>query len=378
MDDNNSLSIDATVLESPVRKIVQSDSAVVETWQCTSLPRGASFRKVLRLRGTARDSTSTKPWEVILKRFYKGDGEPKPSQAFYWKREPLLYASGLITSISQGPLVPRCLGITSRSDDELWLWLESISDDCNRRWTLPDFQLAARNLGQFNAIPFVQNTVPKQQWLSREMLRRWLRNISLLPEYLNEFPEHAVIRRALPYHLRDHVVRLLPLVEQLLRSLRDLPQTFCHLDGHKRNFMLRESADADLQVILLDWALAGLGALGQDISPLVTVSAFMFEAENIVLKDLDGAVFDAYLEGMKNVGWSGDVRKIRLGYCADTVLRFLNRARFVSGFVKHEADRFWWEEVTGRPLTEGLDQFADMLPYMVDIADETVKLIECI
>src|SRR5690349_5613543 len=63
MHDENRLSIDSTILELPVRKVLQNNSAVVETWRCNELRRGVHSRRVLRVSGTARASGNKNSWE---------------------------------------------------------------------------------------------------------------------------------------------------------------------------------------------------------------------------------------------------------------------------------------------------------------------------
>ncbi len=317
-------------------------------------------------------------WSAVLKIFHKADGEPDPSQVFYWKREPLLYTSGFFSYLSSHLRVPTCFGITIRSEEETWLWLEAIPDICKEQWAISDYQIAARCLGRLNELYLAQNIVPTQPWLAKQILRCWLRDIAALQTYLNDFPHHPFIRRALPRSSRNRIVKLLQFISKLLNALESQSQTFCHLDCHKRNFFLTEFSDGGLDVFLIDWELAGLGALGQDLSPLVTVSAFMFETGEISLEDLDAAAFEAYLQGLRDAGWKGDQRIVRLGYSADATLRFLNRTRFLLGFVRHENHRFWWETVVARSTEATLDRFSEMLPFMFNLADEAIHLLKIV
>ena len=72
----------------------------------------------------------------------------------------------------------------------------------------------------------------------------------------------------------------------------------------------------------VDWAYAGHGAVGEELVPLVVGSLFFFEAVGIAPRDLDAACFAGYVAGLREAGWAGDERLVRLGFTADAALRY--------------------------------------------------------
>ena len=84
-------------------------------------------------------------------------------------------------------------------------------------------------------------------------------------------------------------------------ALAQLPQTLCHTDAFRRNILHRKD-----DVVLLDWALASLGAPGEELVCLVAVSLYYegFSAE--YADQLDRTVFAGYIAGLRQAGWTGD------------------------------------------------------------------------
>src|SRR5438309_4827997 len=103
--------------------------------------------------------------------------------------------------------------------------------------------------------------------------------------------------------------------ERFLFLLESLPRTLCHLDVWPHNLIARGDEDT----VLLDWAFVGDGALGEDIGNLVPDSVFDLFLPAKLLPELDAAVFGSYVAGLRDAGWEGDERVVRLGMCASAV-----------------------------------------------------------
>jgi thiamine kinase-like enzyme len=120
-----------------------------------------------------------------------------------------------------------------------------------------------------------------------------------------------LIRKHFPAGLRDGLVRLHGRREALLGVMERLPRTVCHLDVWHRNLVRR----ADGEIAFLDWAFAGDGAVGEDIGNLILNWLVPYDE----LVELDRRLTGAYLSGLREAGWSGDERLVRIGICASAV-----------------------------------------------------------
>ena len=97
--------------------------------------------------------------------------------------------------------------------------------------------------------------------------------------------------------------------------LEALPRAGCHLDVWASNAARRP----DGTVALFDWSFSGDGARGEDIGNQVPDGVFdlFWPAERMA--ELETAVFGAYLDGLRQAGWDGDHREVRLAMTASCV-----------------------------------------------------------
>ena len=91
-----------------------------------------------------------------------------------------------------------------------------------------------------------------------------------------------------------------------------LPRAVCHLDVWPNNIIRRAAGE----IVLVDWAFTGDGALGEDIGNLVPDCVFDLLFAHDLLDELDERLTRAYLRGLRDAGWTGDERLVRLGICA--------------------------------------------------------------
>ena len=78
-------------------------------------------------------------------------------------------------------------------------------------------------------------------------------------------------------------------------------------------------ADGDDQTVVIDWAFVGRGPVGADLNPLVWMGIALGGVELDKAQALEEIVLEGYLEGLREAGWQGDPRQVRLGYTAASV-----------------------------------------------------------
>ena len=223
----------------------------------------------------------------------------------YWKREALAYETGLPGRL--GLDAPRLVGINERSD-EVELRIEHVDGRHAEELTPADLELAAGALGRTQGAA----ELPADAWLSRGYLRAhsdYPANWALLER--DAAWAQPLIRNHFPAGLREGLVRLHGRREALLGLMERLPRTVCHLDVWHRNLVRR----ADGEIAFLDWAFVGDGAVGEDIGNLILNWLVRYDE----LVELDRRLTAAYLSGLREAGWSGDQRLVRLGICASAV-----------------------------------------------------------
>ncbi|MEU9287704.1 hypothetical protein AB0D57_24115 [Streptomyces sp. NPDC048275] len=153
-------------------------------------------------------------------------------------------------------------------------------------------------------------------WLSRLFLRDYISTNTLGEDLLDNDDawQQPLVRDHFPDGLRRDMVRLRHDREWFLRIMESLPRVFSHLDQWPAN-VLSHGTDH----VLLDWAFAGDGALGEDLGNYLPDSVFDLFVPAARLPGYARAAYDAYLRGLRASGWRGDERLVRLGMCASAV-----------------------------------------------------------
>ena len=87
-------SVDAEPLREVVGAALGEPRAVLGRWEAACVQRNET-RTLYQLNGTAHVGAVEHPWWVALKLFKPMADQQDPTHIFYWKREALLYGSGL-------------------------------------------------------------------------------------------------------------------------------------------------------------------------------------------------------------------------------------------------------------------------------------------
>ena len=253
----------------------------------------------------------------------------------YWRREADAYLCEPLREGLQTAGLDMPHAEVEETDAGVVLWLEDVNGTPGTEFSLDDHVDVAVALGRWQA----QGPL-REAWASRRFLR----------EYSGSRPAHyglvdddaawqqPLITDCWPSGLRDGWRRLLANRETLLALMESLPHTRSHLDVWVSN-EIRRPAGA---VVLLDWAFAGDGAVGEDLGNHIPDAVFDLFWPADRLSELEETCFDAYLRGLREAGWRGVEREVRLGVVASCVKyawllpRLLERATATSHQAYHE------------------------------------------
>lgn len=268
---------------------------------------------VHRFSGT---TACDRAWSVILKVLYRRLGENQRSP-YYWKREYEVYRSGLLDDLPPDSFATPQIYALEDFDELCWIWMEDIAD-LKPGWTLDDYHAIARRLGRLNGAYLTSQMLPDYEWLSHA----W--HCAIVPGLAESFRNLErclgipLASKALPLQAKAQIRAIWRERANYIKALSALPKTLCHIDAFRRNILHRRG-----DVLLIDWALAGQAALGEDLVSLVAVSAYHEGLSYAECLQLDSAVFAGYLDGLRDAGWSGEGKLARLGYTCAMVLRGL-------------------------------------------------------
>jgi hypothetical protein len=372
--------IDRATLTPLVRIALNRETVEVMAWDYEQLHGGAgSGNAIYRFTGQGRDRGQEMSWSLILKTAYPEGDNTQLSAWNYYKREADAYQSGWLQNLPGGLAAPRCFGVAEHPDGACWIWLEDVADDIGSHWPLEHYGVVARHAGQLNGAYLVERSLPSWPWLSSGWLRHNTESCAPALPLLRDSLDHPVVRRWLPGEAGDSFFRLWAERGVYFDAIDRLPQTLCHLDLFRRNLFARRTADSGYESVAIDWAFAGRGAVGEEIVSLVLANFILFEVGLDKAQALEEIVFEGYLEGLRDVGWRGDPRQVRLGYAAAASLRyrFNETGRWLAVILDESLQAIFLDTV-GRPVGEVLDQVAQVGRLSDRLADEARELIDAL
>lgn len=130
--------------------------------------------------------------------------------------------------------------------------------------------------------------------------------------------------------------------------------------------------------LLLTGGGAGTAAVGVEIVRLVQMSLAFYAVEIDELSELDAMVYDGYLEGLRDAGWHGDPRIVRLGYAAETGIFVWGGGgvRGTCAVLPDERRHAWLEQLLGRSMEEQVARDARHYRFRLALAGEARELMD--
>ena len=308
--------------------------------------------------GPAVDST----WSVALKILTRPDQEQAADSVFYWQREALAFHSGLLAGFSADLVIPEHYAVWDRGT-QIWIWMEHVQETVAPEWDLPQYAQAAHQLGRFNGRYLTDTPLPTFPWLTTDLARQW--TMIFNTELAWEHP--AVCRFFSP--LRPRITALWEERDRFCRVLNGLPQVFSHFDFQRRNLLIRDD-----EVIVLDWALCGIGPVGGDLYALVGATCMVREWDAARLRELEQTVFPAYLAGIGETGGIVDPQQVRLAYTAWMAMYGLS-ALVIAQYTFLEAEQGFIRTGMRESPEELAASWAELCRYCLDLADEARTLM---
>jgi hypothetical protein len=152
------------------------------------------------------------------------------------------------------------------------------------------------------------------------------------------------------------------------------------MDAFRNNLFARRDARQGKSTVAIDWSYSGIGAVGEELAPLISIGAAGFGDDPLDPIALDEIAFKEYVNGLRDAGWRSDPGMARLGYAAAASLRYglmfaAGAARFRS---MDEDTRAQWERNRPPNFEQMMDAFADRERFLLDRADEAFELVRTV
>ncbi|MBI2502997.1 MAG: aminoglycoside phosphotransferase family protein [Candidatus Latescibacteria bacterium] len=369
-------------LEEVVGRALGKEHVEVVDWSIQKVPGGLDRSStVYRATGTANVGKGLQEWSVFLKVFQPLPGREDPASAFYWRREPEAFASGILDQLAEGLVGPRLLG-TEDHGTEVWLWLEHVGGVPGTEWTLDQALAAVRKLGTFSGAYLAGRQLPSEPWILRDLRHAWAVEAAPGIARLAAMRDHPLVRIGWSDGLDEVVLRFWEDDRpRFLEALGRLPRTLQHGDPNPLNMFVRPVASGGNgraggveQTVVIDWAFLCITPLGEDLATLASYAAAWGRGKpGIDAQATTALIIETYTEGLRENGWRGDAQLVRLGYHLTKALRYLLHP-FVLELLD-EVDHTRAEQKFGKPVKEILQSVPNILQRGLAAAGEARRMM---
>jgi hypothetical protein len=162
-----------------------------------------------------------------------------------------------------------------------------------------------------------------------------------------------------------------------LAGIRKLPHTLCHHDAFRRNLIAGKDQQENDVTFALDWSMLGIGVIGEEAATMLTVSMQLLDIDMAFAAQLERLIFDGYLVGLRDTGWSGKSELVRFGFCSSAFLFMaLGGAGSWMPWIVDDSHHKDTETFIGHPIESVMVQWSKMQTYLLDLADEALSMNE--
>jgi len=277
-----------------------------------------------------------------------------------WRQEVDLYQSDLGLLLPPGLRLPAVRGVVDLGDERLLLVLEDVAVD-PEPWDVGRFASAARLIGRLHVRLTAADHLPWRSFGHPSEMVDVMYTSRLLPVALPQLDADATWRHPLlaaERHLRTDLAELARRLPALLDSVTALPQVRGHGDATPHNLLVPR--DAPDTFVIIDWAMASLGAVGDDLGQLLIGLAHDGVLAAADLSPLHEVLIGSYRDGLADEGLDVEEDAVRAGFDIGLTVR--------SAFTALPVERL------AEPRSEHLDALLarriDLTRYLVDIGLE--------
>ena len=338
------------------------------------LSAGQATAGIFHVTGRATTPVGETEWSAVVKVL----GIPELSghgSEYDAYRELEIYRSGAFAEICGGVRAARCYAI-QQINDLHFLWLEDLSDAPQPPWQFSQFLDTARHLGQFNA-HWPEHALPQWDWLSQPNFQAEFTGNSHFQAVFERFPtqqDHPLMRSFAPPTAAQALMQLWEQCDELLVQAEGTTKGICHLDCHPKNLFPMHQGGGDSYTIGIDWVKVGIANLGIDIGHLLASTLKWLEITPDEARALRDPIFDAYVSGLANVGWSGNEDATRLTYLMRLCCEAIRETNLVSRAIESAEWAKVMERFLGQSMTKISARFGANLEFYLDCKDEAIQL----
>lgn len=375
------LNLDSDQLDPVVQAVLNDDSATA-TGDLSCEPTGAQSMgagtlAILKVAGQARTTAGEKSWSAVVKAMDTGGTSTLSNNTP--RIEINAYESDLFDGKDIGVRAARCYRIDRLAGDEVWLWIEDLSDWIGPPWSVRDYERASEAVGRFSGF-WSTRDLPSASFLKsnttagRFTLEKMATGFMELQPGVDPDP---LMKRVLPETTYKAALKVASITDKASPVLEASQEIFSHGDCHPRNLFLSPEGAAVKEIVAFDLAAVGAGYLGTDIGTLVGSGLSWGQDEFRMVVSSEKKFYRVFLSGLIHGGWQGDPDVARFNFLF-LVCRYGLGIVGGSIMIGNRGTRrdFFMKRTGEDSLEEAFEAYASRLPILEPLAEELESLAE--
>lgn len=365
-------------LKSIVRQIAGADAVPIGDLTAAKIGRSAGHATagIFLVTGRARTQSGEVIWSAVVKALGKPENR-SPGMEYGALRELDVYRSEAFAEVCGGVRAAHWYAIQPRDDVQL-LWLEDLSAAPQPPWETSHFLATARDLGRFNA-HWPEDALPQWEWLEQDRLRADFTHNPHFQRAFDRLPEnrsHPLMQTFLASTSSEQLAHLWHQCDELLVRAEQSSQGICHRDCHPKNLFPMRDAAAQSYTVAIDWVKVGTASLGFDVGHLLASPMTWLEVTPEEAAALRDSMFDAYLVGLADSGWSGNEDEVRLTYLTRLACEAIRNTRLITSAIENEAWSSMMERFMYKPIGEICTDYAAAREFFIDCLEEAQRVAQ--
>lgn len=236
-----------------------------------------------------------------------------------WLDEPRVYRSRLAQGL---PAPLRMPGVYAIDGDaavgRITLWLEDVADTTS--WDLDRYRRTAEGLGRLGGAWSGRRGIDELGFVRRDiggLFRSKVINFDLPIQSDDGFWRQPAVAAAIEPGHRRELFELAERMPAMIERLAHLPSGICHGDATPDNF--REPGDG--HIVVIDWAFAGVDALGSDLAQLLAGRFDNGAADIDDVGSIADVILQGYLTGLAAEGVETDPALVEWAWATHLAIR---------------------------------------------------------
>jgi hypothetical protein len=335
---------------------------------------GTATAGIFHVSGRAETAASDRQWSTVVKILGDAETRQEKKDTVAAERELAVYRSGAFSSTEARVRSPQCYAIQEWNDLH-FIWQEDLSAAPQAPWIPEYFVQSARHFGHFNA-HWPEAALPDWEWLSQGGIseKYYSPDYQKRLERIPDFQAHSLARRTITMDVAQELRQLGQESDEIFSKVLETPKGVCHGDCHPKNLFPILDSGAGSHTVAIDWAHVGIESLGSDIGLLLGSPVKWIELSPSEAGMLVDPVFDAYVTGLTEAGWKGNVEQVRLTYLACLVGEAIRMTWVMSVPVDHPESHATFERLWKLPIEQIFDGWREAFRFFLAYREEALHL----